>query len=309
MDGWKPALKPGVDLRGLPLTPEEGFIASRLDGNTDIRGISQMTGFAEQNIGAVLDKLVAHGAVAPHAPDEPSGEDAPAGEGIHRKRYETALRQLTSEERCAMARSAQEPDLSALCFDPLAPVIQELLDNPRFGLVQARLVAANHRTAAGLEALCARAAFAADGGVRRALLKNPQLPAGLLRRLFGGRRLLEQHKLATSRDLPEQTKGAAREMLRSRFASADADERVEVIVKTEGRCLSLLSGLPVDGKTAALLSSRTYSSTLFVQNLSRWSVAPGALIAHLLKQELVRRSPPLRTQLLRHPNAPSADKR
>ena len=98
-------------------------------------------------------------------------------------------------------------------------------------------------------------------------------------------------------------------MLRSRFASADADERVEVIVKTEGRCLSLLSGLPVDGKTAALLSSRTYSSTLFVQNLSRWSVAPGALIAHLLRQELVRRSPPLRTQLLRHPNAPSSDRR
>jgi len=66
--------------------------------------------------------------------------------------------------------------------------------------------------------------------------------------------------------------------------------------------------LPVDGKTAALLCNRTYASTLFVQNLSRWAVTPGALIAHLLKQELVRRSPALRTSLMRHPNAPAAEK-
>jgi len=321
MEGWKPVLIPGVDLRGLPLTPEEGFVASRLDGNTDLHGIAQVTGLPEGSIGVVLDKLVAHGALArpaanaerPSTGDEPdaaeNGPAAASGEGIHRKRYETALRELTSEERAALANHAVEPDLSALCFDPLAAVIQALLENQRFGLVQARLVAANHRTPQGLEALCARAAFAADGGVRRALLRNPQLSPALLRRLFGSRRSLEQFKLAVSRDLPEQTKGAARELLRARFAQADADERLEVIVKSEGRCLSLLAGMPVDGKTCALLCSRTYSSTLFVQNLSRWSAAPGALIAHLLKQELVRRSPPLRTQLLRHPNAPAAEKR
>jgi hypothetical protein len=307
MGGWKPALEPGVDLRGLPLTPEEGFVASRLDGNTDLHGIAQVTGLSEGSIGMVLDKLVAHGAVAPPEADAPPS--APSGEGIHRKRYETALRELTSEERAALANHAVDPDLSALCFDPLPAVIQSLLENQRFGLVQARLVAANHRTPQGLEALCARAAFAADGGVRRALLRNPQFSPALLRRLFGSRRCLDQFKLAISRDLPEQTKGAARELLRSRFAQADADERVEVIIKSEGRCLSLLAGTPVDGKTAALLCSRTYSSTLFIQNLSRWSAAPGALIAHLLKQEIVKRSPPLRTQLLRHPNAPAAEKR
>ncbi|HEY2030769.1 MAG TPA: hypothetical protein VGH20_16340 [Myxococcales bacterium] len=348
MEAWKPVLKPGVDLRGLPLTPEEGFVASRLDGNTDLHGISQVTGLPAASIGVVLDKLVAHGAVARPssdratpdaetagattdaetgrapsdgesdraAPEAESSADpaepdaaAPTGEGIHRKRYETGLRELTSEERAALAKGAIDPDLSALCFDPLAGVIQSLLENQRFGLVQARLVAANHRTPQGLEALCSRSAFAADGGVRRALLRNPQLSPALLRRLFGSRRSLEQFKLAVSRDLPEQTKGAARELLRSRFAQADADERVEVIVKSEGRCLSLLAGVPVDGKTAALLCSRTYSSTLFVQNLSRWSAAPGQLIAHLLKQEIVKRSPPLRTQLLRHPNARTADSR
>jgi hypothetical protein len=183
-----------------------------------------------------------------------------------------------------------------------------LLDNPRFGLPQARLVAAHHRTPAGLEALAARAAFAADAGVRRALLRNPQLPAGLLRRLQGGRRLLEQHKLVVSRDVPEQTRRTARELLRARFPTAEAEERVEVIVKTEGRCLAPLAGLPVDGKTAALLCSRPYTSTLLVQNISRWAACPPALIAHLLKQELVRRSPALKLALQRHPNAPAASR-
>jgi len=139
--------------------------------------------------------------------------------------------------------------------------------------------------------------------VRRALLRNPQLPAALLRRLYGGRRLLEQHKLVISHDLPEQTRRTARELLRTRFSSADAEERVEVIVKTEGRCLTSLTGLPVDGKTAALLCGRPYTSTLLVQNISRWAACPPALIAHLLKQELVRRSPSLKLLLQRHPNA------
>src|SRR4051812_22143366 len=73
MGDWKPALIPGVDLRGLPLTPEEGFVASRLDGNTDLHGISQVTGLAQESIGGVLEKLVTHGAVAPRAaaPPEP----------------------------------------------------------------------------------------------------------------------------------------------------------------------------------------------------------------------------------------------
>jgi hypothetical protein len=317
MADWKPALNPGVDLRGLPLTPEEGFIASRLDGATDLRGIAQVTGMPEANIGAALEKLVAHGAISPpEAPKETSETSEPetsetseaAKPGIHRKLYETTLRQLTSEQRAAKAKECIDPELSALCFDALPAVIEALLENQRFGLVQARLVAANHHTPIGLAALGERAAFTADLGVRRALLRNSQLPATLFRKLYANKRLLEQYKLASSRELPEQTKIAARETMRHRFNSADGEERVEVIVKTEGRCLALLSGLPIDGKTASLLCNRSYTSTLFVQNISRWSVAPGPLIAHLLKQELVKRSPALRTALVRHPNAPSAEK-
>ncbi len=75
-------------------------------------------------------------------------------------------------------------------------------------------------------------------------------------------------------------------------------------MKTEGRCLTMLMGLPVDSKTTSQLCSRTFGSTLLVQNLARWSPAPPQLIAHLLKQELVRRSPTLRMLLERHPNAP-----
>src|SRR5690349_1981806 len=83
--------------------------------------------------------------------DEPAAADLPAG--VHRQVYETFLRQLPSGERAAQARTAEEPDLSAFCFDPLPAVIHALLDNPRFGLPQARLVAAHHGTPSGLEAL------------------------------------------------------------------------------------------------------------------------------------------------------------
>ena len=299
-------LTPGVDLRGLPLTPEEGFVASRLDGATDLHALSIVTGLSPERVEAALERLVSLGAVSPPEvleEGEPVASDEPAG--THRELYETVLRQLAPDERVTRAKAAEEPELSAFCFDPLPAVIHALLDNPRFSLPQARLVAIHHRTPSGLEALAARAAFAADAGVRRALLRNPQLSTGLLRRLHGGRRLLEQHKLVVSRDVPEQTRRAARELLRAHFSTAEAEERVEVIVKTEGRCLTALAGLPVDGKTAALLCSRTYTSTLLVQNISRWAACPPALIAHLMRQELVRRSPPLKVLLKRHPNAPA----
>jgi hypothetical protein len=307
---WKPLLNPGVDLRGLPLTPEEGFVASRLDGATDLHGLSLITGLSPERIETALERLVALGAVSrPEGLDDGEPVAREENGGAHRNLYETALHQLAPNERAARAKTAEEPELSALCFDPLPAVIHALLDNSRFGLTQARLVAAHHPTPAGLEALAARARLVADAGVRRALLRNPQLSAGLLRRLHGGRRLLEQHKLVVSRDVPEQTRRAARELLRARFSTAEAEERVEVIVKTEGRCLAPLAGLPIDGKTAALLCSRTYASTLLVQNISRWAACPPALIAHLLKQELVRRSPALKLLLQRHPNAPAEPRR
>ena len=236
-------------------------------------------------------------------------QEPPDASGDLRRYFETQLHPLSADERVARARTAVDAELSALCFDPLPAVVRAVLDNPRTGLTQARLIARHHHSAVGLDALGGRPAFAADAGVRRWLARNPQLPAGLFRRLWGMRRLLEQHKLTVDRDIPEGTRRTARELLRTRFASGPAEERVELILRTEGRALASLTGLPVDGKTAALLCGRTYTSTLLLQNLARWSAAPPQLIAHLLRQEAVRRQPVLRAQLQRHPNAPAEARR
>ena len=61
---WKPSLDPGIDLLGLPLTPEEGFVASRLDGATDAHGLAIVTGLPPERIEAALEKLASFGAVA-----------------------------------------------------------------------------------------------------------------------------------------------------------------------------------------------------------------------------------------------------
>jgi hypothetical protein len=256
-------------------------------------------------------ELTAQEAEASEADDdaEPADDEPEVALGNYRQLFETRLHPLPEDQRVAHAHAAEDPVLSALCFDPVPAVIKAVLENARVGLAHARLVARYHRNPVGLEALCGRAAFAADAGVRRWLVRNPQLPSGLFRRLWGSRRLMELHKVANDRDIPEGTRRSAREVLRQRFATGPAEEKVELIINTEGRSLAALIGLPVDGKTASLLCGRTYRSAMLIQNIARWSAAPPALIAHLLRQEAVRRQPQLRTLLARHPNAPAEAKR
>lgn len=240
---------------------------------------------------------------------EPVEDEHPDALGNYRKLFETQLHPLPEDERKARARGAEDPELSAFCFDPVPAVIKSVLENPRTGLAHARLIVRHHHNPVGLEAVCSRAAFASDGGVRRWLVRNPQLPGGLFRRLWSGRRLLELHKTSIDRDIPEQTRRTARELLRQRFTAGPAEEKVELILNTEGRSLASLTGMAVDGKTASLLCGRTYRSPMLIQNIARWSAAPPALIAHLLKQEAVRRQPQLRLLLQRHPNAPADARR
>jgi hypothetical protein len=319
----KPTLKPGLDVAALGLSPLESALLQQVDGERDAAAMAQATGLTVERVTELLQRLAGAGAVELEAQGAPEG--APADEalpeangeaddeaaeaeepeaGTHRKLFETTLHALELDVRVERARDCIDPELTALAFDPAAKVVQALLENPRFGLTQARLIALHHRNPVGLDALAARAGLAADGLVRRNLTRNPQLPVGLMRRLWAGRRMLEQWKLTISREAPEQTRRTARELLRQRFTSGPADERVELIFRTEGRCLTVLTGLPIDSKTTALLCGRTYASTLFIQNIARWAAAPPALIAHLLRQEAVRRSPMLRTLLQRHPNAP-----
>jgi hypothetical protein len=364
MSDWIPVPNREVDIRQLPLSPEEGFVLSRLDGVTPASLLPALTGLPVERLIVILRQLHAKGAMramrvpaapprpqpapppvqpAPVASEEPpvletseadiAPESAPAeadaasesaadsesepeneaeaeaAAGNFRQIFEMTLHPLTEDERVARAHMAQDPELSAFCFDPVPSVIKAVLENPRVGLGHARLIVRHHRNPVGLEALCNRASFAADLGVRRWLVRNPQLPAGLFRRLWSSRRMMELHKLAMDRDVPEPTRRTARELLRQRFSSGPSEEKVELILNTEGRSLASLSGMPVDSKTASLLCGRTYRSAMLIQNIARWSAAPPALITHLLRQETVRRQPQLRTLLARHPNAPADAKR
>ncbi len=304
---WKPSLRPGVDPRALPLDARQAQLLARLDGTLGLPDLAASMNLGEDQVAGLLEALVTLGAVLPRAGEVPEAEeDAPAAAAraaTHRARFEQLLHAQAVDARVAQAQMAVEPDLSAYCFDPAPEVIRALLENPRTGLLQARLIAAHHRTTAGLETLGARPAFTNDPGVRRGLLQNPLLPMGLYRRLWSPRRLLEQYLVATSRETPEQVRGMARDLLRASFNQRTGEERAELILTTEGRCLSSLVGLTLDGHTTALLCRRTYVSTLLIQNIARWSAAPPALIAHLRRQEAVKRNAPLRQLLERHPNA------
>jgi hypothetical protein len=333
---WLPHPRADVDLTSLPLDAQQGYLLSRLDGMTDVSTLASLTGFAPDQVTSMLNELVTLGAVsaagvpasapaaAPametppadtepepleasedesEAPEEADPEQSSERSATHRQLFETQLHGRTVDERAALAQTAEEPELSAYCFDPMPQVVAALLENSRFGGVHARLIAAHHRTSAGLEALASRAAFAHDGGVRRALLRNPVLPPSLYRRLWSNQRLQQQYLVATSKECPEQTRTMARELLRASFTQRAGDERAELIVTTEGRCLALLPTATLDGQATALLCRRTYTSTLFIQNLARWSACPPALVAHLRRQDLVRRNTVLRQMLERHPNA------
>ena len=234
------------------------------------------------------------------------GDAETSNEGVLRKRFETVFRELPVDQRAAQARVAAGEDLAAFCFDPMPAVIRSILENSHTNLTHARLIARHHRNGVGIEAITMRATFTADSAVRKELLGNPQLPAGALRRIWASRPMHEQWLATTSRDVPEQNRKGAREVLRTRFASGPAEEKVELIMRTEGRCLGLLTGIPLDSKSTALLCRRTFVSTLFIQNLARWPACPPPLLTQLMRQETVKRNPQLREMLKRHPNAPSS---
>lgn len=341
-EAWKPKLA-GVDLKQLTLSPLEGFLASRIDGRTTVAELSALTNLPAERVEVLLGQLVTAGAVeavaapappsiaplvppiaplvappvlepvtepdAPLLEPEPSDEaEAPMeedGQGpTHLALYRERFHGQPEDARVQAAATAIDPELSALCFDPLPAVVRTLLQNPHFGLAHARLVAAHHQNGVGLEFLVARAELARDAQVQRLLFRNPQLNEGQLKRLTASKRLLELWKLAISREAQAKTRTGASRFLRQRFATTTAEEKVEVIFNSDGRALGALSGVPVDGKTTALLCARTYSSMTLVQHLAHWSNAPPALVAHLLKQPVVVRSPQLKMLLGRHPNAP-----
>jgi len=243
--------------------------------------------------------------VKPAPQDASAGHDtAPAGS--HRQLFATRYRETAQDVRVHAASTVPDPDLSALCFDPLPVVIRGVLTNPHAGLPHVRLIAAHHANAIGLQAIATRQSFLQDPEVQRLLLRNIQTPDSMVRNLFGSRRLSDIFKFTTSHDLPDRHRETARESLRRRYATARPEERVDLIVMTEGRTLAAFPGLGLDGATVALLCARGPLSVALIENLARWPGTPPKLVAHLLKQPLLRQYPSLKQAVRRHPNCPSS---
>lgn len=311
---WVPRALPAARVAGLNLSAREGFVLSRIDGATDVDQLGLVTGLAAAELGTILDRLVKQGAIEPRATTATAVAAPREGGGItgdtevfgstHRQLFETRFHPRPEDERAALARSAEDPVLSALCFDPVPAVIHEVLQNPRMGLGHARLIAAHHKNPVGLDAVAARPAFLNDREVQRLLLRNSQTSEPLVRRILAAKPMPQIYVSCQSPELPERHRTTARSVLRSQFSSASPDERVHLILTSEGRALGTLSGLTIDGRTVALLCARTLSSPLLVENLASWPATPPALIAHLLKQPLVRQSQALTLRLKRHPNCP-----
>ena len=290
------------------LTPSDAYLLSRIDGATSVGQLALISGLPPQSLWPILERLAREGAIEPPPPEGEPASGLASAAATHRQLFEAKLHALPEEEREGLASRAAEPELSAFCFDPTPRVVRALLENPRVGLPHARLIAAHHGNAAGLDALGEKAVFLQDTEVQRLLLRNQQTPAPLLQRLLSRRRLAEVYQTTQSRELPERNRRTAMEVLRRRFAETTSEERVELILRTEGRALAALAGLSLDGKAAALLCARTLTSLVLLDNLARWPATPPAVIAHLLKQPMVLRMPQLRTLLKRHPNCPAAER-
>ncbi|AKU95234.1 hypothetical protein AKJ09_01898 [Labilithrix luteola] len=399
-------------LNTLPLTPEEGFVLSRIDGRLSTRDLVALTGIEPQRIDQIVDKLASHGAVAldddaaqaapsgdtasladfaaalgmdpsafggqpvprrtegapesrssypppamaadaitVEAPvvdleqleaapmeleevhddepaaeleevhdDEPSetseasaeedeSEEAIGNQRNYRQIYETRFHTLPTDARVHAAQLATGADLLALCFDAEPRVVAAVLDNPTSGLEHARLIALHHRTSTGLEMISRHAQLVRDSLVERRLLRNPQLGEVVLTRIMTPKNVFQTYKIAIDREIPELTRVKSRGTLRKKFQTSPSEDRADLVMRTEGRCLALLTGCTFDARTTSILCGKTFNSVLFIQNLAKFSATPPPLLAHLMKQPFVRKMAPLKKLLLQHPNMPGDVKR
>jgi hypothetical protein len=243
-------------------------------------------------------------------PPEPEPLEISADdERNYRQIYETRFRQLDVGLREEAARHASGSILFAMCLDPAPTVVSALLENSRFGLDHARNLAQHHPTDRGLEILARRAQLLRDSHVQRRLLTNIQTPDVVVDRVLRFKRLLDVYRLSIDRDLPERNRVRVRSRLRPIFTRAEPEDRATLIIKTEGRCLVCLAGCTFDARLTQLLCNHTIVSTLFIQNLARFSATPPVLIAKLLRSPAVQRQPQLRALLSKHPNAGGDAKR
>ena len=346
-----------VDFKTLRLSPEEGFVLSRLDAPLSVRELVSLTGLEEARVVTIVEQLASQGALemdrdgagpsvqpsapfsippdteseralaeaeaaadaanAEAAPTEPEEGDETAedaekretGEREYRRIYQEQFAPLEREARIAAAETVSNPELFALCFDPEPQVIHALTKNTKCGLDHARMIAQHHRTHLGLDAIGRRSEYLSDAQVQKRLLKNPQIPDAMLRRIVNPKLIMDVYKIAIDRENPEMARMKVRELLIKKFSLASADERAALVIKTDARCLPLLINCALDARATQILCGRQSYTILFIQNVARWPASPPALLTHLLKQNIVRNNMGLRKMILKHPNVPVETKR
>jgi hypothetical protein len=268
--------------------------------------IPSQSDYPEENV----EPLPADTAAKEEKEPEPEGAEKADDEKNYRKIFETKYHKLTPDVRAGLAKTAIGPDLSALCLDPDPKVIASVMTNSTFGLAHARLIAFYHRTPSGLDHVATQPQLIRDGLVFRRLIRNPQLGQSTLRRILQPKRLVEIYKAAIDHELPELSRQGARGLLRSKFAAqSNPEERAELLINTEARCLTVMTGNTIDARTTQILCGRQTYSALFVQNVARFPAAPPALLAHLAKIPFVKRNAALKKVLMQHPNMPGDVKR
>jgi hypothetical protein len=238
-----------------------------------------------------------------------SEEAAELKDQDYRKIYEARFHSLTVDARVGLAKISHGADLLALCLDADSRVIASILENSTVGLQHVRLIAFHHRTGVGLEIITRRNDFLRDLLVERRLLRNPMSGDTVLGRVMASKRLFQTYKIAIDRDVPELTRSKSRGYMRKKYQSAPSEERADLVLRTEGRCLIYMTGCAFDAKMTGILCGRPYNSVLFIQNLAKFSATPPALLAHLMKQPFVRKHAPLKKLILQHPNCPGDVKR
>jgi hypothetical protein len=326
----RPSLPPD-----LKLTPEEGFVLSRIEGATEVRELEALTGLPRESVRAIVSSLDKQGVIELREADSPDVEEPldealyaepwvePAPEPVpvafplvtadndeaeattHRERWSTKFRGLAPERRRVLARAAESDDLLALAYDQDPQVLRAVIANPKASAQAARIIAAHAQTSVALDAL---SRFTNDQGVQRGLMRNSHTSDGMLRRLLQPKPLGTVYHAATDRDAAEVPRMRCKTIFRERFSQAQADEKAQLLLKTEGRVLQMLAGVPLDAKTTALLCSKTITSSLFVQNIARYSAAPPVLLLHLVRQPFVKRQPQLVRMLVQHSNMPREGK-
>jgi len=227
----------------------------------------------------------------------------------YRQIYETRWHPLPVDARVHGGKNAHGPDLFALCFDADPRVVSAILENMTVGLDHVRLIAFHHRNSVGLEILARRQDWLRDSLVERRLLRNPMIGEIVLGRVMGPKRLFPTYKVAIDRDIPELSRIKCRGLIRQKWQNGTSEERSDLVLRTEARCLALMTGCTFDAKTTAMLSGRPINSVMFVHMIAKFPASPPGLLAHLYKQPFVRKNPSLRKMLLQHPNMPADIKR